>query len=655
MNKIKKHLFQELYNDDFNPKKSLSYYIKDYNKNIPVRFFDGYDINNVKSKCFRNMDEVFLYTPLIQNAVFVYKYLVYLRNTENKKDITLQHIFRLSLLNESDFEKFPKDDDAFNFAFLDDYSKKAIKTYSKRTLCNLWFGLGVVDLEFRRRIEEVNINSLESSKLVKVNGISFLNDLFDYSKNSNYGRVNSDKLCKIYDYQREIKECENDFISKINLPSDVYFDGHRFTVLMKDEPVDLMFDIDESKTYNIGGNIKKSIENFKIRNHEHYIGGENIKFPTKMSKSVKNRKVSIECGSFENVLDSWDYNIKTIIDGVLNGNIDSEALERYSFILMLKNGGKTKNGIEFSELVDDYKREKYEIKLKYDEYIKTTIQTLTNLVYKHDSSVSFLYKSENGYIVSTYRRNKIKKYQNKLVSHAEFFDNNFNKVGEVENYRHFEVTKYFKSKNSNNLFERMIYETFKQIVNDTSFILYDLEHDSSKQFVKDYHNIIESKKLSINEYSAPLGIINNRYEKIFKANSLDYFAKKLSNQIWEYGYADINNYTESVSLLKSGRLFINKTHSSEKYINIVNDEYELHNVDRYLISYINDNGVKIDTIDFSSFDNIRFNDINYDILDETIEENIKQNYDLSKKVLSIKSSNDFERTMKTKVATDKRS
>lgn len=642
---IKKHLFLRLYQKDYKgQEKPLTEYIKDFDKNIPIKFYGHNDTSRSLERNFRNLDELILYKKAFINIMFAIKYMDFLQYKDRYEDISLQEIFELSLLMDGD--KHP-DTDVFRDAYISDSRRNEMNIYETYYSLLLWNKLGVTDLEFSRRILDCLTNSVPSNKssVTLDDGIPYTSPYIDYVKSDASGAVFNENVPLQSEYNKELKIIEDELLLKIKAPKNIHFDGNRFTILIEDSPISLMFDIKSSKIYNIGGirneNIRKN--NFRKSDHNHHIGGINVQHPTQLQPAFIDREKSERSGSWWNGRTSWDYVWRDVIDEssklIMNvQNVDNnptnakkiiDKLDVISFILLLKNGGNIKGtGDDINDVLDDYRAKRSVVKNKYSKIIKaqTKLSSIFLESYR-DREVVLFYESSGGYIAAFYKPYK-KSEILKLDSRAEFYDKDFHKVGESSFYSDFIVTQTYKKKffdggkkNNDRLKKDMIMRTFKKVSSESNIIAIDYSGVNTSQQLKQYVQLTKGNDgtQAFSPHVYQLELFKTSLKRMVIANSIDTYILKLQEQINLNGYADVNDYKKAVDIVTNDKMFVDIIDSEDFLLPPDTGAQTCPSTTRDIVMFYYKNGRKINTENFSSFErHIEFTDVEYlDALDST--------------------------------------
>lgn len=685
---LRKHLFLKLYQKGYHGvDKPLAEYIKDYDKSIPVKYYEFGKTERPMQKIFRNLDELFLHKSAITNIVFVVRYLKALQRMDKYEDISLQEIFEYSLLMDKDKDKFPKTEQ-FEKAYISDSRRAEIVVYNTYYRLLTIRDLGCTDLEFIRRVDDCLFNAVPSNMITLDNGMSLKkNPFINYNASNNIHAVRADLSHELKAYDTELRKCEESFLKRLKIPSNVLFDGNRFTVCIPDSPISLMFDVKPSKKYNIGGIKADGIKTkkFKKTNWKHYEGGVNIQHPTELQPAFINRDVSERCGSWWNGRTTWDYTWREVIDeaitliqnGITSGDLDTktviERLELISFILLLKNGGIIKGtNDDVCDVIREYRKDREKINRKYKDVLEAQKDFATTLMHSQSKrGISLMYECNNGYVVATYKPYS-KSASKKLDSKAVFFDKDFNQIGVSEFYSDFVVTssyreKYFDggTKNHTKLQMDMIELTFKKLVYESRIICIDYESFNPQTHMREVITLTR-KNDGTQLFSAdvyPPQLFKTKLRSLMVANSIETYSELLSKQIYEFGFADVNDYTKCVDIVMNNRHMIKR---------VWNDEFEIApefgalnhpNLERRMVQYVYKNKRLIDTEHFSALDkHVEFTDVDYVDARESFQyREIINNHDAHNHVKIMDYEENWlgkrraeKQKMKYKKATDKR-
>lgn len=685
---LRKHLFLRLYQKGYKGfEKPLTAFIQDYDKSESVKFYEFGKTDRPMMRIFRNLDDLFLHKSAITSHVFCNRYLTYLQENDIYDDISVQGIYELSLLMDKDKSKHPKTTQ-FNAAYISDSRRFEIVIYHNYYRLLLWSTMGCTDLELSRRVDDCIFNSVPSNNVSLDDGIGYKHHPFiDYSKSNNILAVTSDLRAKQIEYNKELRECEESLLKRLKTPKNVLFDGNRFTVCIPDSPMSLMFDIKQSRTYNIGGIKSENVKSkrFVKSNWKHYQGGINIQHPTQLQPAFVNRDISERCGSWWNGRTTWDYTWRETIDesitliqnGLISGDLDTkdvlERLELISFILLLKNGGVVKGtSDDVVTLFKNYKVERERINRKYKTLLEAQVSMATTFMKSHSKrGVSLFYESVNGYVVATYYP-YTRSTSKKLDSRAVFFDKEFNQIGVSEFYNDFVVDgKYRKGyfdggrKDFNRLREDMIELTFKKLMYESRVIGIDYESFNPQTHLMQIVSLMSDDGSNmVTHWSYPPQWFNTKLRSLMVANSIDTYSELIQKHVYEYGFADVNDYTKSVDLIMKDKIIIKRCWNDEYEISQESGALTYPNLERQIVQYAYRNGRIIDSENFSAVDkHVEFTDVDYADIRETYEyrELINSNDALNHvKIIEyeenwLNKKRAEKQKMKYKKATDKRS
>ncbi len=643
---IRKHLFLKLYHKGFQGfEKPLTEYIKDFDKTVPLKFYEYGKTDRPLQRIFRNLDELFLHKNAITNNIFASRYLKSLQNMDLYEDITLHEVYELSLLKDKDKSKHPNTQQ-FKDAYISDSRRAEIVIYESYYRFLLWRDLGCTDLELSRRVDDCLFNSVTSNNISLDDGIGFKNNPFiDYNKSNNIIAIPSDLKAKQDAYVSELRECEESLLERIKIPNGVLFDGNRFTVCIPNSPMSLMFDIKkQSRVYNVGG-IKSDMvksKRFVKTNHKHYQGGINIQHPTQLQPAFINRNSSERCGSWWNGRTTWDYTWRDVIDeaitliqnGISDGEIDAngllERMELISFILLMKNGGNIKGTDEnIIDVIKAYKTEKQKIKAKYKKVINAQVELASTLMKSYSNrGISLFYESRNGYVVATYYPYNLSETR-KLDSKAVFFDKDFKQIGVSEFYSDLVVDSTYKKKYFDGGFkdlDRLRNElselTFKKLAEESRIIAVDYESFNTQTHLMQIITLTDGNDGTqmISPWCSPPQLFKSKLRSLMVANSIETYTELLQKHIYEYGFADVNDYTKSVELIMDDKIRIKRTWNEDFYIPTETGALTHPNLSRAIVQYAHRNNRTIDTENFSSLENhVEFTDVDYADIRETYE------------------------------------
>lgn len=656
MRKNPRHLFLRLYKYDFKGfEKPLTAYIKDYDKKRPIVYYEHNKTNRslqTEQDSVRNLDHLYLFEPALINILFVTKYLMYLQKNDIYEDVELQDLFELSLLMDSD--KKPNTD-AFNHAYISDSRRDEIQIYEKYYRLLLWVSMSVSDLEFHRRIMETLINSVPSNKdFFKLDdNYTFDSPFINYEKSSEILSVDSVSVSRHDEYITKMKSLENKFLEDLNTPENVLFDGDRINILVKDSPISLMFSLNKTDD----GTIDDGKSKFKYTIEDINKSKIKITHPTNLQPAFINRRLSEHNGSWWNGRTSWDYTWQSYIESAANELENGTGIEciketinklrEISFITLLKNNGTVqyKDGREpkkVSDIVNKYIDERLAIKQTYGDVVDSMISMASQYLFAYrNREVAIYYKSKNGYIVSFYKpyRRSVSK---KLDSRAEYYDNDFNKIGVSEFYtdkiftekekkdiyggriggtdKHVDskgkVKTYNKEKRER-LRKYITNETFKDIFSKGSPIAIDYHNpdkDITSSYLKKLKTLTENNDgtQSFNNLTYPMNTFINRLNNIFAHNSLNTYSKYLHNSIKVNGYANIKNYNKVVKYISENKIETLYTPSEDYELNDNFGAVSRHTNPREKVIYKVKRGKIIDTEEHSAFDfHIEFGDVEY--------------------------------------------
>lgn len=606
-----KHLFLALYGKNFNGHaKALTEYIQDYDKTKPLMYFGHDDVSHPLYNYFRNLDELPLNEKSFINFEFALTYMRFLQSNDTYEDISLQRIFELSCLRDVDKEVHP-DTAAFRAAYRTDSNKAMLNVHIKSFQAQTLLTLGCTDLEFSRRL----MDTCSNAELLLDDGTVLVNSF------------NEALITQKSNYNKALVELEKSLLERIDAPSNVVFDGTRFTIFQS--TTTLMFDIDGSPVkYNVGGRHDDSISkrNSNVCSHEQYFGGVNISQPTIFSTSTKDIKArQLLTRENKKITDTYDYDFKEVIDSVLlslSGGVDIEftktGLELISFILLLKNGGKTKRGECISEIFDQYKSKRNSIHHEHSgrELTQAQISVATQLVESsrgERETVVFLESNDGGYI-SVFSKYYIKSKSKKLSTRAEFYDKDLNLIGETSEYKHYVMTRgeekrLFKNEwkhksTKEHLAKEMMTRTFRELFSTSKVLAIDYAGVNTKSQLRDTLAAFELKE------THPLELSKSSFKKVSIANSITTYASLLQKQIKYNGFADIQNYEKAVQIIKEGIMV--SAIESENYD--VSDEYAENTptLDREVQVFIDENDNIIDCQKYSALKHhVRFGDVEY--------------------------------------------
>lgn len=636
MLKTPKHLFLKLYQGDVTTgEKPLSYYINDYDKEIPVKIYHDNNISKPINKYFRNLDEIFLFVNSTSNHLFVLNYLIYLQAKGVKVDISIQDIFELSIVKDSTLHDEHRSK-AFKYAYITDSRRNEIQIYQQFFMLNMWADLGITDLEFRRRVLDSLVNSTPSFKHfkpLKWGDHTFKSPFIDQKNSHNTFTFPNNDAIMHGDYRKELCDLEKKLLEDIDAPENIFFDGHRFTIIIKDSPVSLMFDIEDSKTYNIGGRTMRNKAKMSKSNHNRYTGGINIKHPTKLQPAFVNKEASERNNSWWNGRTSWDYTwrgfIDTMLEEVKSGKDLEESiknLELISFILLLKNGGKVKkSGNDISKIFSDYRTKRDEVKTKYHSVIVSQSSLAKELYFDSNREISFIHESANGgYIVSFYKR-YIKHPTKKVSSRAIFYDKDFKVVGKSSSYKDYIPTTHRirtirgKDKKNDAGVSKYISDlTFEKITRDCNVLSIDYVGSNVSDQLRelDLLAIRNDDTHSLHHMVYIPEFFKYRLSEMYKINSIKSYADQLMTQVSKYGFANVNDYDGATDILNGDNLVTDYIDSSEYVINDVGATSGFIKERRVVIFRDKRTNKMIDTEYYSSLEkHVPFEGVKYEVND----------------------------------------
>lgn len=642
-----KHLFLRVYQKNFGGyEKPLSEHIKDYNKERPIKYYKYNDTSQAiqsKHRRVRNLDHLFIWKEALINTIFVVKYLTYLQQNGLYEDIEIQDIYEMSLLMDSD--QRPKTE-VFKYAYISDSKRNEIHIYSKYYMLRLWIYLGISDLEFYRRIMETLVNAVPNNKGVFTlsDNYSFDSDMIKYNSDSSDADISVSvgiKSKRQRDCNVKLRELESQFLKDLKTPTEnVFFDGDRITVLIKNSPVSLMFGLRKTTK----GSHKHVYEIKPPTTDYNTVNKIEVSHPCELQPAFIDREKSERCNSWWSGRSSWDFTWEEYItksaDLLENGgdeDVKKESINKLreiSYVLRLKNDGLIqyndgRPSKKVSEIINDYLDKRQSIKDDYDDIkysmSKISTQLLTSLRYKKEIMVC--YKTDNGYVVSFYKP-YIRSISKKVDSRAEFYDKNFKLIGVSSFYTDYflttseinglSLTSSSVNFKRNEIRKELYKKTFENIFENSNPISVDYYDPKKNSGVGNYLRNLEkltdgndgTQTLNITSY--PLNMYNNKMEQLYVANNIDGYISKMHESMEVNGYANIRGYKKVVKYLNENSFY-------PVYMDI--DDYELnpdygvlesHRVPRKKLLFKVRGGKLIDTEKFTSFKtHIGFKDVEY--------------------------------------------
>lgn len=153
---------------------------------------------------------------------------------DSKKQYAIQTFYDWSTYVDSDTVR--PENPIFDAAYLNDAEREAFESMILRHLVEVWIRLQPVDIEFKRRMHEIMINSRYDANQ------STIHNAFEHTDTIEHAfKLNSvpTKLCLQYhEYFDQVKSCMNklyqQMIDEFSMPYDMIFDGNTFIFLSGD-------------------------------------------------------------------------------------------------------------------------------------------------------------------------------------------------------------------------------------------------------------------------------------------------------------------------------------------------------------------------------------------------------------------------------------
>lgn len=633
---MKKHLFLKLYKHNHeNIDKPMTEFINDFDKTIPL-FYNPYgNVNETVYAHFRNFDDLFLEHKCVQSLWFTYRYLKYLQNNNLYQDINIQEIFKLALLTDKDTK--PKTD-VFKFAYISDIKREEIKIYSDYYRLLLWDSLHISDLEFNRRVKDILHNSVPSNKSILLDdGISFTNPFVDYDKSKLEYAIGNGLNERLIQNNNERRILETKLISDLGMPDSVLFDGSRFTIIIPNSPISLMFDVGEyieNKKFK-DVLIKESDSDMKSRSMISYnviergVTNKNIKpievsHPCVLQPAFMNREVSERCGAFWNGRSAWDFTFRNIIENaimLLSSGGDSvnciNNMKLISFILLLKNDGLV-NGIKASDIIFEYRKKRSELSDKYIDVSTAQLDICKSLFNSHiKRGVCIIYEAHNGYISVEHKPYNLSD-DKKIQTNAIFYDKNFKKIGVSSFYTDFVLNKTLKlvkdsKKNKHTMTPKdiMIEQTYKLITRDTRILAIDYISVNRDIQVKNYVDLVcnDDGTIKMKPQIYQIELFNSNFIRVSSGNSLCTYVGLLIKQIKTNGYANVKNYSKVLDIIN--KVDVHEIESDDYHQFIEQFGAETPPSFRRDIIYYSLNGEYLNCEDYSALNHVEFVDVKY--------------------------------------------